>query len=839
VSRIAFIFHCLNSPLLRVNGMGRPSGALAVAAGALAVAAAGYAVTSILAWVQQRGATAATAKEARSGAIAGLKKLKLTILYASTTGSARRYAAELQKALFALNVAGFHFDVAAEKLSDFNAERLEDERLLLVLLPTWTGGTPPESARAFLHYLRDVSTDFRVSKNHFAALRFAIFGLGCSDYDTHWCAAAIEVQAALEALQGTPLLPLEKGDDSRDQDGQFVAWTQRVLPALCELYAEALGVDGGEEAPPAPGCGTCGPSAALTLKRGGAGEGGCGTEGCACGGEAAGSGDLASVRGGDAASTATGWLPRKEYRRQKRAVAEEREKAAARAARVEAGAEAEEYVEEDAINDALIREEAGRRAAAAEYVESDEEEEEKGDGGGGFATKAAKAGAGAAARAARSGSGEGGVLDLEDLGTVMARASAERQEEEASFSVGAEAREMVTPAQRKALLKEGYKIIGSHSAVKLCRWTKAQLRGRGGCYKHTFYGIQSYQCMEATPSLACANKCTFCWRHHKNPVGRSWRWKVDDPAMIVAAAVEKHVAMIREFKGAPGVLPERLAEAETVAHCALSLVGEPIMYPHVNALVRGLHERRISSFLVTNAQFPEAITALGPVTQLYVSVDAATKDVLRAIDRPLFVDFWERFLASLAALKDKGQRTVYRLTLVKEQNMGKGGEEGAAADVAAYAELLGVGQPDFIEVKGVTWCGVSEGSNLSMANVPWHTEVRAFCEALCAAAGGAYELAAEHAHSCCVLLAKPKFKIDGRWHTHIDYARFHALVAAYYASDGAASFTSMDYVAPTPEWAEYGAAEGGFDPIETRWRRNKGGEGLAEIPYQASESGCG
>ena len=49
---------------------------------------------------------------------------------------------------------------------------------------------------------------------------------------------------------------------------------------------------------------------------------------------------------------------------------------------------------------------------------------------------------------------------------------------------------------RKALTKQGYKVVGSHSGVKLCRWTKAMLRGRGGCYKHTFYGIASYQCME-------------------------------------------------------------------------------------------------------------------------------------------------------------------------------------------------------------------------------------------------------------------------------------------------------------------------------------------------------
>lgn len=52
---------------------------------------------------------------------------------------------------------------------------------------------------------------------------------------------------------------------------------------------------------------------------------------------------------------------------------------------------------------------------------------------------------------------------------------------------------------------------------------------------------------------------------------------------------------------------------------------------------------------VTNAQFPECITALEPVTQLYVSIDAATPSSLRAIDRPLFADFWERFLGEAPA----------------------------------------------------------------------------------------------------------------------------------------------------------------------------------------------
>ena len=59
--------------------------------------------------------------------------------------------------------------------------------------------------------------------------------------------------------------------------------------------------------------------------------------------------------------------------------------------------------------------------------------------------------------------------------------------------------------------------------------------------------------------------------------------------------------------GVPGVKPERFAEGMEPKHCALSLVGEPIMYPEINTLARLLHQKGISTFLVTNAQFPEAI----------------------------------------------------------------------------------------------------------------------------------------------------------------------------------------------------------------------------------------
>ncbi|CAJ1398365.1 unnamed protein product [Effrenium voratum] len=388
--------------------------------------------------------------------------------------------------------------------------------------------------------------------------------------------------------------------------------------------------------------------------------------------------------------------------------------------------------------------------------------------------------------------GLGWTLDASDA--AKAEASDVEELAEGCASTGTKERPMLTSKHRAQLTKEGYKIVGSHSAVKLCRWTKHQLRGRGGCYKHSFYGITSYQCMEATPSLACANKCVFCWRHHKNPVGTEWKWSMDPPDQIVAEGVEQHRRMIRECKGIPGVKKERFEEAMTVRHCALSLVGEPIMYPRINELVNELHQRQISTFLVTNAQFPEAIRTLSPITQLYVSVDAGTKETLKAVDRPLFSDFWPRFLDSMKALAAKKQRTVYRLTLVKGHNM---------EDAADYAKLVALGKPDFIEIKSVTFCGESKASSLTISCTPWHEEVKAFSEALLAKEGldEQYELACEHQHSCIVLLANKRFKVDGRWHTWIDYDRFHQLVRE------GRDFDASDYWAPSPNWALYGSEE--------------------------------
>lgn len=352
--------------------------------------------------------------------------------------------------------------------------------------------------------------------------------------------------------------------------------------------------------------------------------------------------------------------------------------------------------------------------------------------------------------------------------------------------------EMLKDKSRGDLEHAGYRLVGSHSAVKQCRWTKNALYGQGQCYKHTFYGINSHQCMEATPSLACANKCVFCWRNHMNPVATSWDFKTDDPDFVVRESVKNHLELIDEAASSPLALPERILEARTPRHTALSLVGEPVLYPERARYIAALHERRISTFLVTNGQFPDELKALPWVTQLYVSLDAPDAASLKEVGRPLFRDYWQRLRQALTVLREKDrQRTVCRLTVLR-------GECTTDEACEGYAELVRLAEAGFVEVKGGTFAPIwkKTRSGLDTGSVPSHDEVKDFAKRLAARLPG-YGLACEHEHSCGVLLARRDLYFDpwGRWHTWIDYDRF---------ADAACSGEVLDvreFAAETPDWA--------------------------------------
>lgn len=315
------------------------------------------------------------------------------------------------------------------------------------------------------------------------------------------------------------------------------------------------------------------------------------------------------------------------------------------------------------------------------------------------------------------------------------------------------------------LEKQQYRIVGKnkHSSVKVCGWTKNMIRGKGGCYKLKFYGIMSNQCMQMSTSISCANRCTFCWRGYKAPVSKEWKWGVDDPEEIIEESLQAHYDLLQGFGGSPTINKVAFEQSKTARHVALSLTGEPITYPRINEAIEGFHRRKISTFMVTNAQYAEQIKALAPVTQLYLPVDAPNKRLLKEVDVPLFTDYWERLQKSLDYLREKQERTAIRLTMIKEVNM---------VEPENYAKLILQGDPDFVEIKGYMFVGASR-QRLSMKNMPFHDEVKAFAEELATYLPG-YGLASEHRPSRVVLLAKKKYfdPVSDRFETWIDFDAF-------------------------------------------------------------------
>ncbi|MFA5019742.1 MAG: 4-demethylwyosine synthase TYW1 [Candidatus Pacearchaeota archaeon] len=305
----------------------------------------------------------------------------------------------------------------------------------------------------------------------------------------------------------------------------------------------------------------------------------------------------------------------------------------------------------------------------------------------------------------------------------------------------------ITKAQKKLLEKQKYRVVGNHSAVKICGWTRNKLAGKGECYKEKFYGIKCHQCMQMTSSLYCANACKFCWRSSKLPISKEWKGEIDNPDFIIENSIKQHIKLLQGFKGNKKADKKLLKEMADVKHVALSLTGEAITYPKLNELLNMFHKKKISTFLVTNGQFPDEIKKIKNITQLYISLDAPTREKLKELDRPIFDDYWERLMKSLKNMSRKKFRTAIRLTLIKNENM---------SDIGKYAKLIKLSNADFIEVKSYMWVGDSQKFYITQ-DMPRMNEIKKFSEELLSFLPD-YEYADEHNPSRVVLLIKKSLK---------------------------------------------------------------------------------
>jgi len=287
----------------------------------------------------------------------------------------------------------------------------------------------------------------------------------------------------------------------------------------------------------------------------------------------------------------------------------------------------------------------------------------------------------------------------------------------------------IRPAVSEQLKKAKYG-VADHSTVELCHWTKKSFRHEGSCYKHKFYGISTHRCMEFSPAgMHCENRCVYCWRPMEFYDSLEMRpEQVAEPSEILERLMAERKRLINGYYGDSRNDKQRLDESLLPSHYAISLSGEPTMYPRLPELVKYLNslEATKSIFLVTNGQEPDMIQRLQDEdalpTQLYLSTNAADYESFMNINRPRYSDSWERWNRTLDMLKELDTRTVLRVTLIRDYN-------DKEEMIPAFAEMFRRASPHFVEIKSYMHVGRST-NRLEHSSMLEMKEIREFsCQA--------------------------------------------------------------------------------------------------------------
>lgn len=300
----------------------------------------------------------------------------------------------------------------------------------------------------------------------------------------------------------------------------------------------------------------------------------------------------------------------------------------------------------------------------------------------------------------------------------------------------------------QTLKKQSYHIIGNHSAVKRCKWLYESIVNGRVCYKEKFYGIKSHRCIQMSPSLYyCTQHCLFCWRAQSGDLQVTWDEMkyshVDSPEDIVAGSFKAQERILTGYKGNPKTDWRKLTEALSPKQVAISLTGEPTLYPKIGELIRTYHQKGLTTFLVSNGTLPDRLSNLSQEpTQLYVSLCAPNEQVYNKVCRPLMPNAWKKLNETLDYMQSFKCRTVVRMTLVKSHNMNL---------IEEYAKLIEKTNPTFIETKAYMHIGFSN-LRLGFDNMPQLPEVEDFASKLAEKTG--YYIINESADSRVVLLSK-------------------------------------------------------------------------------------
>ncbi len=124
-----------------------------------------------------------------------------------------------------------------------------------------------------------------------------------------------------------------------------------------------------------------------------------------------------------------------------------------------------------------------------------------------------------------------------------------------------------------------------------------------------------------------------------------------DPKTIIDEAVKAQNNLLCGFFGNDKANKEKLEESKTPTNAAISLAGEPMLYPEIDELIAEFNRRNFTTFVVSNGQCVDKLKNLeNEPYQLYLSLDAPTKKIYNDVCQPQISEGWDNLNQSLDTL---------------------------------------------------------------------------------------------------------------------------------------------------------------------------------------------
>ncbi len=226
--------------------------------------------------------------------------------------------------------------------------------------------------------------------------------------------------------------------------------------------------------------------------------------------------------------------------------------------------------------------------------------------------------------------------------------------------------------------------------------------------------------------------------------GSDW----DEPEEIVEGCIREQRRILTGYKDQVikgRVSKEKYEEALNPNMVAISLSGEPTLYPKLGELIASFKGKGFSVFLVTSGILPEALKRLDTEpSQLYISLTAPDYDTYQKVNRPISPRLWYSLMKSLELVKSFKCPVVIRITAIKGINMDH---------PENFSKLISMSDCTYVEIKAYMHLGYSM-HRLTRSNMPSFKEIERFSHRLSELTG--YKKIGNSEESRVVLLSKLK-----------------------------------------------------------------------------------